>query len=253
MGWTVSAKGVELPGALSPDNGLGGVETTEMLAADRELGRGGQRQSERSRSSRAHRRGEKLSPQERGARTQRAIAEALISLVDSSDKCPTAFELAGRAGVSVRLVYHHFGDMEGVYEAAARVTAERYWQSVPVVQPSLPLTTRIHRVVLKRAVIYERIGKLRRAVIRVDPERPQLAATVAERNELLRSWLTTTFEPELAAAGAKRPRLLSAIEVVTSWEAWDQLRRAQDLNVIDASRTMRICLEGLLGRDREGS
>ena len=51
------------------------------------------------------------------------IAEALLSLIDEGDLQPTANRIAERAGISLRVIYHHFGDLEALFrEAAERET-----------------------------------------------------------------------------------------------------------------------------------
>ncbi len=53
----------------------------------------------------------------RGERTRRKVAEALISLLEEGDTQPTAKLIAQRADVSLRLVFHHFEDMDALYRA----------------------------------------------------------------------------------------------------------------------------------------
>jgi AcrR family transcriptional regulator len=51
----------------------------------------------------------------RAERARASIAEALLSLIDEGDLQPTANRIAERAGISLRLIYHHFGDLESLY------------------------------------------------------------------------------------------------------------------------------------------
>ena len=48
----------------------------------------------------------------RGQRTRANVAGALIALLREGDTEPTARAVAERAGVSLRLVFHHFADMD---------------------------------------------------------------------------------------------------------------------------------------------
>ena len=45
-------------------------------------------------------------------RARASIADALFSLLDEGELQPTATRIAERAGISLRLIYHHFGDLE---------------------------------------------------------------------------------------------------------------------------------------------
>ena len=56
----------------------------------------------------------------KGERTRRVVVEALVELIDEGEHHPTTRKVADRAGVSVRLVYHHFGGIHGLLLAACR-------------------------------------------------------------------------------------------------------------------------------------
>ena len=51
----------------------------------------------------------------RGQRIRRNVADALVVLLAEGDAEPTAPAVAARAGVSARLVFHHFADMDDLY------------------------------------------------------------------------------------------------------------------------------------------
>ena len=80
----------------------------------------------------------------RAERTRAKIAQAVIDLLGSSRQPPTAKQVAARAGVSVRLVFHHFEDMDALYNAVAQAQIERHWRSVRAVPPRPP-PPRAHR------------------------------------------------------------------------------------------------------------
>ena len=55
-------------------------------------------------------------PQSRAVSEPRAaIADALLSLLEEGELQPTATRIAERAGISLRLIYHHFGDLEALF------------------------------------------------------------------------------------------------------------------------------------------
>src|SRR5438132_352803 len=61
----------------------------------------------------------------RALRTREAIVDASIALVDEGDLRPTAPRIAERAKVSVRSVFQHFDDLEGLYAAVGDRLVER--------------------------------------------------------------------------------------------------------------------------------
>ena len=61
----------------------------------------------------------------RSARTRHAVVDALLDLLGEGDLRPTAARIAERAGVSLRLVFHHFDDVDAIYNELADRQAER--------------------------------------------------------------------------------------------------------------------------------
>jgi TetR/AcrR family transcriptional regulator, regulator of autoinduction and epiphytic fitness len=162
----------------------------------------------------------------RGERTRIALAEALISLLEEGDAQPTARRIAARAGVSLRLVFHHFDDLESILQAAVRIQEQRHWRNLRPVDPTLPVDERIARVVRQRAQVFQAVAPVRRSAEQLRLSSPTLAAELARGGEWLRRELQATFGPELASRSRAESRLiLDALEVVTSWETWEHLVR----------------------------
>ncbi|HZR15174.1 MAG TPA: TetR/AcrR family transcriptional regulator [Acidimicrobiia bacterium] len=185
----------------------------------------------------------------RGERNRTALVEALLELVDEGDVHPTAPRIAERAGLSLRTVFQHFADMESLYAAVADRQTERVRALVAeTVDPSLPLARRIDGLVEQRARFYETVTPVRRASLLVAHRSPELTARLEGVTRYLRRQLATTFEPELAALGrGRRSDVLSALEVATSWETWDSLRRGQRRSAAAAARTVRVLVGATLG------
>jgi TetR/AcrR family transcriptional regulator, regulator of autoinduction and epiphytic fitness len=185
-------------------------------------------------------------PKARGERTRQRVAEALISLLEEGGATPTAKSVASRAGVSVRLVFHHFDDMESLYRMVMAVQARRHWSTVREVRADLPLGVRIDRTVAQRAKLFDAIGPVRRAGVALAGRRADIAEAIAETDGLLRAWEQSTFALELRGAGRERRDLLDAIDAAASWEAWERLRHGQGLSVSASRRVMARTLTGLL-------
>jgi AcrR family transcriptional regulator len=162
----------------------------------------------------------------RGERTRVALAEALISLLEEGDAQPTARRIAARAGVSLRLVFHHFDDLESILQAAVKIQEQRHWSNLRPVDPALPVDERIARVVRQRTRVFQAVAPVRRSAEQLKLSSPTLAAELERAGEWLRRELQATFTPELASRSRAEARLvLDALEVVTSWETWEQLVR----------------------------
>lgn len=162
----------------------------------------------------------------RSQRSGHAIVEALMELVGEGVREPTAQQVAARADVGIRTVFRRFSDMESLFaEMDARLQAE----AVPLLlggRPSGRLAERARALVQQRVAFFERIapykrsGNLKRWRSPFLRERhTRLVRTL--RSELLR-WL-----PELRHAPAA---IIDALDLATSFEAWDRLRSEQSLS-----------------------
>ena len=72
-------------------------------------------------------------------------------------------------------------------------------------------------------------------------------AQLRESRKLLRKHVERGFGPELASrSGTEREDLLDALELATSWRAWDTLRSEQRLSPARAKRVLSTTLHRLL-------
>ena len=162
----------------------------------------------------------------RGERTRRALAEALIALLEEGDAQPTARRIAQRAGVSLRIVFHHFDDLESILYDAVKIQEQRHWRHIRPVSSTLPVDERVSRVVRQRTVVYQATAPVRRSAEHFTRTSPTVAAELARAQAWLRGQLEMTFAPELESRRTADARLLlDALEVATSWETWEQLVR----------------------------
>src|SRR5688572_21525079 len=107
-------------------------------------------------------------PVARGERAREAIAGALLEALRAGDPAPTAPAVAKRAGVSLRLVFHHFKDMESVWRmAAARQIARLH--ELGRVAAGGSTKERIVALVASRSRLYAEVAPVRRAAIAKEP------------------------------------------------------------------------------------
>jgi AcrR family transcriptional regulator len=161
----------------------------------------------------------------RAVRTREAIVDACCALVDEGDLRPTAPRIAERAKVSVRSVFQHFDDLEGLYAAVADAMMERLSHLVMTVDPGLPVARRIRDVVHQRSVLLEAITPIRRAAAVHAPFSSEVQSRLQAGHDFLRSEIERLFAIELASVPAdERVVLLDALDTVLSWPSWDNLR-----------------------------
>jgi TetR/AcrR family transcriptional regulator, regulator of autoinduction and epiphytic fitness len=182
----------------------------------------------------------------RGQRTRRNVAEALIDLLRAGDPDPTAKAVARRAGVSLRLVFHHFADMDDLYKFVAELHLRRQWADMPQLSPRLSLSTRIERTVAHRAALFEETSEVRRALACRAPTAPAIRLALAAADNLFLQDLEATFAAELAALPASsRAEYVGAMDTGTSWEAWERLRTTSDMPVRGARKVIALMLQKL--------
>jgi AcrR family transcriptional regulator len=189
----------------------------------------------------------------RGQRTRRNVAEALMALLRAGDSDPTAKAVARRAGVSLRLVFHHFADMDDLYQFVGALLLQRQWAEMPQLSPKLSLPTRIERTVAHRTALFEEISEVRRALVCRAPTCPGVTQALAASDNLFLEDLEATFVPELTALPATiRAEYLGAMDAGTSWEVWDRLRTTSDVPVRGARRVMSLMLGSLFAVTEDG-
>lgn len=183
----------------------------------------------------------------RRERNRDAVIEALLGLIRGGDLDPTVVKIAERAGVSHRSVFRYFDDMADLtrtaFEREIEATAQlarihRYGHGT--------LEDRIARLVETRVHMYEathlvsRVARAKSTVIKeVDRQLAGIEDALEAQNE-------GQFRPELDRLDAeRRARVLDAILVTTSFEAFDLLRRMRDRSTEEIAATWAGALRAL--------
>jgi TetR/AcrR family transcriptional regulator of autoinduction and epiphytic fitness len=187
----------------------------------------------------------------RSARARTAVVDALLDLVQEGDLRPTAPRIAERAGVSLRLVFHHFRDLERLFAVAAERQFARVRLLARPIPPTGPLARRVDAFVRQRVRLLERITPVRRAALLMEPHSPALAARLAEARGVARAQVERVFAAELTARPAAAHRdLAAALGAVSSWSTWQALRAHQRLSCPRAARVLTRMLTALLQEER---
>jgi AcrR family transcriptional regulator len=178
----------------------------------------------------------------RSERSRQTIVAALFDLVGKGSLKPTAQQVAERAGVGIRTVFRHFSDMDTLY---AELNARLREEILPLTQTPISrgdLAERARGLVALHAHVFERIAPYKRSGDAQRWHSPFLQTEhkrfVRELRNDLHRWL-----PELSGAD---PDTVSALEMATSFRAWDRLRIDQRLNAKRAASTIETAVLALL-------
>jgi TetR/AcrR family transcriptional regulator, regulator of autoinduction and epiphytic fitness len=183
----------------------------------------------------------------RSYRARLALADALLDLLNDGTEQPTAAQIAERAGVSLRLVFHHFDDLEAIYASAGDLQIERVRTLNKPVDPALPFEERVVSFLKTRARIFEYVSPVRRASIRRETSSAEISRRLRVARQLERDHALHAFAAEIASAPAgQRAEIAAALDSVTSWEMWEFLRSRSELSVKHASRIVGRMVSALL-------
>jgi len=182
----------------------------------------------------------------RGLRTRNAIVSALMDLIAAGDVAPTAQHIADRAGVSVRSVYQHFSDVEGLYADASTRTYERVVSMVTPHRPRVAPRTPHRRVQLITGGDSRVDHPFSRASRVVEPTSESVRRNRLALQQESRERLAAAFKPELSTLpNPVRVNTLCALDALTSWSAWDHLR-STGLSAKSARQVIRAGIVALL-------
>ncbi len=177
--------------------------------------------------------------------------EAFLSLIEEGDPQPTARMIAARAGVSLRSVFQHFSDVEGIYLVAGRRQLAKLEPSFRPVDTSIPLPERIDRFVDQRVAALEAMAPVARAARLREPFSAQLQDNRDRFKRCFRRCCELSFAPELADLGATQAEtVLQAMVAAGSFSTWHALREEQRLPAPRARTVLRLLTEGALAAAR---
>ena len=182
----------------------------------------------------------------RGDHTRRALLDALIDLLDEGTDHPTVPEVAVRAGVSVRIVYHHYGSVQRLLEATVAHQSARHRHLLFPIPPRGQADIRIRALCRQRRMFFEAVTPVLRLADRRSPGTAGAGGLPVADRALLRDQLARTLAPELSARGGGADDVLDALEHATSWETWRGLRDVGGHTAPSAERVMVRTVNGLL-------
>jgi AcrR family transcriptional regulator len=182
---------------------------------------------------------------QRAVRTRAAIIEATLQLLERGQLQPTAQEIAQRARVSIRAVFHHFGDMDRLLRAAVDLHLSRHpFDALPKLLTSGSLEERVVSFANRRAATFERILPVHRAVLLKETLDEGVARRMRRARAGAKYEVRKAFAIELAEASDDT--LSEALMAASSWCQWEALRVRAGLPYARARAVLEYTLRSLL-------
>lgn len=176
-----------------------------------------------------------------------AVVDAVIDLVLAGATPPSADDIAARAGVSTASVFRYFDSLDDLRRHAIGRYLQRYDHLLDI--PDIGehgLARRVANLVEARQQFYETIEPMARLARSLALTVPELDDTLGRVRATLADQLSEHFAAELGGMRPSRRReLVAVIAALTSYEAWEQLRR-QGLDRDAVGRALRTGVERLL-------
>jgi AcrR family transcriptional regulator len=183
-------------------------------------------------------------------RSRRALCEACLDLVAEGVLQPSADQIAERAGLSRRSVFHHFESLAALYDAVVEAGMQRWAPLRREIPREAELAERVERLTETRARFFEATTPFRRSLAAqalvgegsAQALRVARALLRAERDEV-----AALFAAELAALPApERAERVEALAAAVSPAVWEHLRTSRRLSAARARGVMQRSLAALL-------
>lgn len=184
----------------------------------------------------------------RRARNRIAAVDALIALYGEGQLEPNAATIAERAGLSPRSLFRYFDDVADLVRAAieqrARTIVPLLEQRIP---PQLRRADRINAFVALRLELFRTIGSVGRVARMRAWTQPMVQENLSKVRQAMRRQTRDAFAAELdALPDDERRRVVSAIELLTSYEALDLATFDQGFAAETLSEALQRDIDALL-------
>ncbi len=187
----------------------------------------------------------------RGERTRLRVLEAMLHLVEEGELRPTAQQVASRAGVALRTVYHHFEDVEALRRMAHELQMSRHSEILQPFNVSDPIAVRIEILARQLRRLFEAITPIRRATVFDAQNSNEMADGLRRSRAIRRAHVAAAFAPEIAVDNEART-LVDALDQATSWQAWHYVRLNLGRSAQSAEKGLILSLQRLLAPAAEG-
>lgn len=176
-----------------------------------------------------------------------AVVDAVIDLVLAGATPPSADDIAARAGVSTASVFRYFDSLDDLRRHAIGRYLQRYDHLLGI--PDIGehgFARRVANLVESRQQFYETIEPMARLARSLALTVPELDEALGRVRATLADQLSEHFAAELGGLRpARRREMVAVVAALTSYEAWEQLRR-HGLDRGAVGRALRTGVEQLL-------
>jgi len=164
----------------------------------------------------------------RSGRTREAIATALLELLEEGVSQPRAQHIAERAEVSVRTVFQHFDDMEGLYSEIAQRQTERITPFLVALDESGTTHERARTLIEMRDNMFALVAPVRNGIRNSEVARHSnlIERGMSDLRSAMNKQVRQGFAKEIHQHN-EPTEVLARIEAVTSYELWDHFQRGQ--------------------------
>lgn len=182
-------------------------------------------------------------------RNRDAVVQALLELFREGNLDPSSDEVAARSGVSARSIFRYFDDVADLAHAAIMRQQQDVAHLVHIdADPGDSTPTKVAALVRQRSELFEVTAMVGIAARTRGPLHPSVAAGLAEARRQLRGQVAALFAAELAALDdTTAASVLAGIDLLSSFESWQLLRRDQRLSRPDAEQRLAGALDRLIG------
>lgn len=174
-------------------------------------------------------------------RNRTAVLDAILDLIQEGNPMPTVAEISERSGTSHRSLFRYFDDLDSLFAEAILVAYGRYAPLARIHRFARgTLEERIDNLVAQRVELYDVLAPLVQTGRRRKGATEPMELAIAQYMGPMRDQLAAHFAPEFDARSPdERGALLDALEVLTSVDAFEFLRRSQrsDEEISAALRT----------------
>ncbi|MDP1840213.1 MAG: hypothetical protein Q8N31_23460 [Reyranella sp.] len=169
---------------------------------------------------------------QRSLRTRQAIIEAYLGLLRENSQVPTGAQIAFRAGCSIRSLFERFVDLDKLGLAAIDHVIGLGLSTPVGDRAEGDRQSRLKFQVETRARICENWLPMWRVLVRHQDDGDSVKARIQLVREAIRARLKLMYRPELSILPeAERAHMLIALEALTDFEAWGQMRGRHGLSV----------------------
>lgn len=183
----------------------------------------------------------------RSERTKQLIMEAYLALLRECQDIPTAAQIAARAGISTRLIFERFVDLQSLSLATADYAFAMAKSQAIVHDAEGERPARIRSHVETRAETCEGWLPLWRVLVANQARLPQLRTRLGIFRQAVMQRIELMYAPELGTLPAlDRRDLLIALEALIDFESWARMREGHGLSREDACQVWIRMIDRLL-------